>query len=127
LSLDATRRRGFIIIQREQQDSYDWMFAGTFPGWMDIHEDGYYALTFNDTYTCIRLDENGSVILGNQGGCESILWSYRENLCEIDSYCGPWNGSSKQRTVPWKRVVLESMIGVIAVIVISLILLLRCR
>jgi hypothetical protein len=50
VSLDATRRRGFII----QQFPDGLRFTGTFPGWMNIHEDGNYALTFNDAQTYLQ-------------------------------------------------------------------------
>jgi hypothetical protein len=50
LSLDATRRRGFII----KNNPYGLMFTGTFPRWMDIREDGHYALTFDDARTYIH-------------------------------------------------------------------------
>jgi hypothetical protein len=87
LSLDATRRRGFII----RQHPNGRMFAGTFPRWMDIHEDGDHMLTFKDAYIYIRLNESGFVTFAKQGECDSILWSAPESLCEFHSYCGPYS------------------------------------
>ncbi|RCV23557.1 hypothetical protein SETIT_5G015900v2 [Setaria italica] len=86
LSLDATRRRGFII-----QRTYDGlMFTGTFPRWMDIREDGHYALTFNDARTYIQLNSSGFVTFYKQGECDTVLWSAPDTLCDYDSYCGPY-------------------------------------
>ncbi|XP_021311074.1 G-type lectin S-receptor-like serine/threonine-protein kinase At2g19130 isoform X2 [Sorghum bicolor] len=87
LSLDATRRRSFIIRQHPNGQ----MFAGTFPGWMGIHEDGDHMLTFNDVYAYIRLNESGFVTFAKQRECDSILWSAPESLCEFHSYCGPYS------------------------------------
>jgi hypothetical protein len=86
LSFDATRRRGFIIQYPEGR-----RFAGAFPEWMDILEDGNYTLIFNDTYTYIRLDDTSFVRFGKQGDCDSILWSAPESLCDYDPYCGPYS------------------------------------
>ncbi|CAO2199615.1 unnamed protein product [Urochloa humidicola] len=85
LSLDATRKRGFTI-----QHSRGLMFAGTFPRWMDIPEDGHYALTFNDERTYIQLNSSGFVTFAKQGECNTVLWSAPDSLCGYDSYCGPY-------------------------------------
>ena len=69
VSLDATRRRGFII----QQNPDGLTFAGTFPGWMDIHEELDYALTFNDAHTYLQLNRSGFIRFLKQGECDSIL------------------------------------------------------
>ncbi|KAJ1281936.1 hypothetical protein BS78_03G011700 [Paspalum vaginatum] len=94
LYLDSTRRRGFVI--RQYPDGS--MFAGTFPGWMNIHEDGDYGLTFNDPHTYIHFTRFGFVRFAKQGECGSILWSAPESLCDFDTFCGPygicsWSGT----------------------------------
>jgi hypothetical protein len=86
LSLDATRRRGFII----KNNPYGLMFTGTFPRWMDIREDGHYALTFDDARTYIQLNSSGFVTFYKQGECDKVLWSAPDRLCDYDSYCGPY-------------------------------------
>uniref|UniRef100_A0A0A9DFU5 non-specific serine/threonine protein kinase n=1 Tax=Arundo donax TaxID=35708 RepID=A0A0A9DFU5_ARUDO len=87
LSLDTTRRRGFII---QQGGDGGLTFIGSFPRWMDIHEDGDYGLTFNDAHTYIYLNGSGFVRFAKQGECDSILWSAPESSCDFDSYCGPY-------------------------------------
>ncbi|KAL6626988.1 hypothetical protein ACP70R_030714 [Stipagrostis hirtigluma subsp. patula] len=87
LSLDTTRRRGFSI----QQNPNGLTFAGSFPRWMNIHEDGDYALTFNDAHTYIHLDRSGIIRFANRGDCSSVLWSSPESACDFDSYCGPYS------------------------------------
>lgn len=63
LSLDATTKRGFII----QQSPGGRMFAGTFPEWIDIHEDGDYALAFNDVHTYMHLTSSGIIRFAKSG------------------------------------------------------------
>ncbi|KAL6868231.1 hypothetical protein ACP4OV_015076 [Aristida adscensionis] len=87
LSIDTTRRRGFII----KQNPNGVMFAGSFPGWMDIQEDGDNALTFNDAHTYLHLDESGILRFAKQGECNPVLWSAPESVCDFDSYCGPYS------------------------------------
>ncbi|TVU22946.1 hypothetical protein EJB05_32668, partial [Eragrostis curvula] len=87
LSLDAaTRKRGFII----QKNPDGPTFAGTFPRWMDIHEDKHYALTFNDADTYMYLNRSGFISLVKNGECGSVLWSAPKSACDFDSYCGPY-------------------------------------
>ncbi|WVZ72868.1 hypothetical protein U9M48_021261 [Paspalum notatum var. saurae] len=86
LAFDATRRRGFII---QQDIGVGASIFGTFPRWMDIHEDGGYALTFKDAGTYIHLNSSGFVTFAKQWECDTVLWSAPDNLCEYDSYCGP--------------------------------------
>lgn len=86
LALDTTRRRGFTI-----QSGDELIFAGTFPRWMDIREDGDYGLTFNDMHTYIQLHSSGVIRLIKRGECNSILWSAPETVCDFDSYCGPYS------------------------------------
>lgn len=84
LSLDATTKRGFII----QQSPGGHMFAGTFPEWIDIHEDGDYALAFNDVHTYMHLTSAGIIRFAKQWECDSILWSAPTIACGVHSYCG---------------------------------------
>ncbi|CAL4959056.1 unnamed protein product [Urochloa decumbens] len=63
-------------------------FAGTFPKWMDIHEDGDYTVTFNDAHTYILLNNSGFVIIAKLGECDSIVWSAPETPHR--PYCGPY-------------------------------------
>ncbi|XP_051223762.1 G-type lectin S-receptor-like serine/threonine-protein kinase At2g19130 [Lolium perenne] len=86
LQLDATRRRGFII----QQNPTGLVFAGTFPSWINIREDGGFALTLNDTHTYMRLNSSGFIEFASQEACSSVLWSAPESICDFDSYCGPY-------------------------------------
>jgi hypothetical protein len=85
LAFDATRRRGFTI----QQNSDGPVFAGTFPRWMDIREDGEYAITFHDAYTYIQLDKTGMIRFTKRGKCNSILWSSLQGACYFGSDWGP--------------------------------------
>ncbi|GJN06485.1 hypothetical protein PR202_ga24215 [Eleusine coracana subsp. coracana] len=87
LALDATRRRGFTI----QQNPGGQMFAGTFPKWMDILQDGDYALTFNEAHIYMHLSSSAIVSFSKLGECDSVLWSAPESLCDFDSYCGPYS------------------------------------
>ncbi|KAL6868230.1 hypothetical protein ACP4OV_015075 [Aristida adscensionis] len=84
LSMDTTRRRGFIIQQNQNQ------FVGSFPRWMDIHEDGDSALTFNDAHTYIRFDKFGILRFAKLGECSSVIWSAPGSVCDF-GYCGPKN------------------------------------
>ncbi|CAO2161623.1 unnamed protein product [Urochloa humidicola] len=86
LALDATRKRGFII----QQNTDGPVYAGTFPRWMDIHEDGDYKLTFNDAQAYIRLNASGFVNFAKLEGCD-VLWSAPDSFCDYESYCGPYS------------------------------------
>jgi hypothetical protein len=53
---------------------------------MDIREDRDYALTFNDARTYIQLNGSGFVTFSKQGGCDTVLWSAPDRLCDYDSY-----------------------------------------
>ncbi|XP_044953071.1 G-type lectin S-receptor-like serine/threonine-protein kinase At2g19130 [Hordeum vulgare subsp. vulgare] len=85
LRVDATRRRGFII----QQFPFGLVFAGTFPSWT-VREDGDFLLTLNDAHTYMRLNGSGFIEFAKQEAGSSILWSAPENLCDFESYCGPY-------------------------------------
>uniref|UniRef100_A0A0E0JFQ8 Receptor-like serine/threonine-protein kinase n=1 Tax=Oryza punctata TaxID=4537 RepID=A0A0E0JFQ8_ORYPU len=87
LTMDATRRRGFII----QRNPIGLAFSGTFPSWIDIHEDGDNALALNGMNAYIRLNSSGFIEFGKQDVCSSVLWSAPESLCDFDSYCGPYS------------------------------------
>lgn len=66
------------------------MFAGTFPSWISIREDGDFALTLNDTRTYMRLNSSGFIEFATLEACSSVLWSAPESVCDFDSYCGPY-------------------------------------
>ncbi|KAF7088285.1 hypothetical protein CFC21_091410 [Triticum aestivum] len=85
LSVDATRRRGFII----QQNPIGLVFAGTFPSWI-VREDGDSVLTLNDAHTYMRLNGSGFVEFAKQETRSSILWSAPDSLCDFESNCGPY-------------------------------------
>ncbi|KAF8733534.1 hypothetical protein HU200_014835 [Digitaria exilis] len=64
------------------------MFYGSFPEWMDIHEEGNYTLTLNHAHTYMHLTTSGIIRFAKQWDCDSVLWSAPEIACGVYAYCG---------------------------------------
>jgi hypothetical protein len=72
LAFDATRRRGFTI----QQNSDGPVFAGTFPRWMDIREDGEYVLCVEKLLVAGQHSSPNSISLSSSTFTHKSLYIY---------------------------------------------------
>ncbi|KAK1660473.1 hypothetical protein QYE76_048632 [Lolium multiflorum] len=84
LSRNANQPKEFTILRNVDCSTANRIhYSGTFPSWMDFHEDEYSLLLSSNSDLYVRLDSDGTLSAAKLEGCGTLLWSSLDSWQEI--------------------------------------------
>ncbi|KAI4974371.1 hypothetical protein ZWY2020_047651 [Hordeum vulgare] len=125
---NTSQTRGFTVsisynrLFDSNSDFYT-VYSGTFPSWLDIHEDGDSLFLSNNSHLYVRLHSDGTVTAAKLWGCGTVSWSARDSRQQLPDCTEKKLESNKQKSDPNIKVgVLLTVMVMLPVMLVYLVL-----